>query len=362
MERGFAGVREDLSELARHLLDIACFLSPLVRAPTHVDSPPPSPRTPSRVRAGVLSDVAEIRGGLQSGLSRLSAPAAAFSNPPPPPDRERGSRESRTGGVSEEVLELVTDLVEYPELWLEFPVPVDDDFYMSHSQKEHIATVERLVPSLTVRRISLCPTHMSEERFWKIYFALLHPSLNRNDMEHLLTQQIVDSMHIKLKEMQHRVDTQSPSFGTESFPLMMSRGNIQLEDDRAQEASTIAKTTSQHSIGHWSEVADDVGNTTGGEKQSRMEDFSFWETGDGNIVLMERYMDLLLAEGGQVNSSSSSDQWDQSRKPIPGDDHHKAVHCTPQVKILFDEESDDWHAVDDFDFEVVGRPSVGKIM
>ncbi|KAG1363215.1 hypothetical protein COCNU_11G000420 [Cocos nucifera] len=323
MERGFRGVREDLSELAHHLLDIACFLSPLVRAPTHADSPPPSPHPPSRVLGGILSDVAEIRGGFRSGLSRLSAAAAAaFRNPPPPPDRERGSRESRTGGVSEEVLEFVMDLVECPESWLEFPVPVDDDFYMSHSQREHIATVECLVPSLT----------------------------------------IVESMHIKLEELQHRVDTRSPSFGTESFPLMMSGGNIQLEDDQAQEASTITKTTSQQSICRWSEVAGDVGNTTYGEKQSRVEDFSFRETGDGNIVLMEGYMDQLLAEGGKVNSPSSSSQWDQLRKPIPGDDHDKAVHCTPQIKILFDEESGDWHAVDDFDFEVVGRPSVGKIM
>ncbi|XP_008793967.2 uncharacterized protein LOC103710128 [Phoenix dactylifera] len=357
MERGFRGVRADLSELARHLLDIACLLSPLVLAPTHADSPPPSRRPPSRALGGILSDIAEIRGGLRSGLSRLStaAAAAAFSNPLPPP-------ESRAGGVAEEVLEFIVHLVEGPESWLEFPVPVDDDFYMSHSQREHIATVERLVPSLTALRISLCPTHMSEECFWKIYFALLHPRLNKYDTEHLLTQQIVDSMRIKVEEMQHSVDTQSLSFGTESFPLIMSGGNKQLEDDQAQEASAITKTTSQQSICQWSEVPGDVGNATYSGKQSRKEDFSFRETGDGNVVLMERYMDQLLAEGGQVHSPPSSYKWDQLRKPSPGDDYDKAVHGTPQIRILFDEESSDWHAVDDFDFEVVGRPSIGKIM
>ncbi|XP_026661937.2 uncharacterized protein LOC103710829 isoform X2 [Phoenix dactylifera] len=191
MARGFHGVRADLSELARHIVDIACFLSPLVHAPTHADSPPPSPRPPSRVLAGILADFAEISGGLRSGLSRLST--IAFRKAPTPPDRDRGSRESRVGGVSEEVVEFVTELVECPESWLEFPVPVDDDFLMSHSQREHISTVERLVPSITALRISLCPTYMSEECFWKIYFALLHPRLNKHDMECLSTQQALCS-------------------------------------------------------------------------------------------------------------------------------------------------------------------------
>ncbi|KAG1327912.1 hypothetical protein COCNU_01G018460 [Cocos nucifera] len=136
MARGLRGVRADLSELARHLLDIACFLSPLVLAPTHADSPPPSPRPPSRVLAGILADFAEISGGLRSGLSRLSAIASRKA--PPPPDRDRGSRESRVGGVSEEVLEFVTELVECPESWLEFPVPVDDDF-LEGSQVKNFA-------------------------------------------------------------------------------------------------------------------------------------------------------------------------------------------------------------------------------
>lgn len=125
-------MKADLSELAGYFLDIACFLSPLVLDPTNANSPPPSSRYGCLVLEGILSDFAEIGEGLRSGLSRLSAAAAAFRNSAPPAERERGSRETMAGGVSEEVLEFVMDLVECPELWLAFPVPVDaGNFYCS---------------------------------------------------------------------------------------------------------------------------------------------------------------------------------------------------------------------------------------
>lgn len=162
--------------------------------------------------------------------------------------------------------------------------------------------------------------------------------------------------------MQHRANAPSLSFGVESFPLMMSGNNMQLEDDQAQEASAITKTTSRQSMHEWSEVPSEVGDTTDGEKQSRIEDFSFRDRDDGSIVLMERYMDQLLVERGQLHSPSSSYQEDQLRKLIPVDDYNKAVHRAPQMKILVNKASGEWHAVEDFDFEVVDRPSVDKIM
>lgn len=61
------------------------------------------------------------------------------------------------------------------------------DFDMSSDQKDHIATVERLAPSLSALRKSLCPNFMSEESFWKIYFVHLHPKLTKLESESLLT-------------------------------------------------------------------------------------------------------------------------------------------------------------------------------
>ena len=113
MARGLRGVRDDLSELGRHLLDIACFLHPLL-GPAHTDSPPATPtrrrrrrRSPSprpatppspSLLVGILADLAEIGGFSRRALpdhpQRLPLPASTAaaespqtSSPPasPPP-------------------------------------------------------------------------------------------------------------------------------------------------------------------------------------------------------------------------------------------------------------------------------------
>ena len=64
------------------------------------------------------------------------------------------------------------------------------DFELSDAQQEHALAVERLAPRLAALRIELCPGHMSESHFWKIYFVLLHPRLNKHDAELLSTPQV----------------------------------------------------------------------------------------------------------------------------------------------------------------------------
>ena len=67
---------------------------------------------------------------------------------------------------------------------------IPSDFDMSNTQQEHAFTIEHLAPRLAALRIELCPIHMSEECFWKIYFVLLHPRLNKHDAELLSTPQV----------------------------------------------------------------------------------------------------------------------------------------------------------------------------
>ena len=64
------------------------------------------------------------------------------------------------------------------------------DFELSDAQQEHALAVERLAPTLAALRMELCPGHMSENHFWKIYFVLLHPRLSKNDAELLSTPQV----------------------------------------------------------------------------------------------------------------------------------------------------------------------------
>ena len=64
------------------------------------------------------------------------------------------------------------------------------DFEMSDAQQEHALAIEHLLPRLAALRIELCPYHMSEGRFWKIYFVLLHSRLSKHDAELLSTPQV----------------------------------------------------------------------------------------------------------------------------------------------------------------------------
>lgn len=61
---------------------------------------------------------------------------------------------------------------------------------MSDAQKEHAFTIEGLAPRLAALRFELCPCHMSESYFWKVYFVLLHSRLNKHDAEVLSTPQV----------------------------------------------------------------------------------------------------------------------------------------------------------------------------
>lgn len=69
-------------------------------------------------------------------------------------------------------------------------VYVSVDFDMSDAQQEHAMAIERLYTRFAALRIELCPCHMSENYFWKVYFVLLHSRLNKQDAEVLSTPQV----------------------------------------------------------------------------------------------------------------------------------------------------------------------------
>ncbi|PIN16921.1 hypothetical protein CDL12_10419 [Handroanthus impetiginosus] len=75
---------------------------------------------------------------------------------------------------------------------------------MSDAQQEHALAVERLAPRLAALRIELCPGYMSESCFWKIYFVLLHPRLNKQDAELLSTPEIVKARALLSHELKNR--------------------------------------------------------------------------------------------------------------------------------------------------------------
>ncbi|CAN6286953.1 unnamed protein product [Urochloa humidicola] len=137
-------------------------------------------------------------------------------------------------GITEEVLAFATNIARHPETWLDFPLLPDDDesdgpfsyFDMSDVQQEHALAIEHLAPRLAALRIELCPIHMSEECFWKIYFVLLHPRLNKNDAELLSTPQIVEARAMLMQRLQYQSKLETEQRGHHKDDL-----RVQLQED-----------------------------------------------------------------------------------------------------------------------------------
>ncbi|KAE9606827.1 hypothetical protein Lal_00025636 [Lupinus albus] len=211
------GVKEDLSEItktiSRQLWGVASFLAP---PPDSDQNPPSQPSnsgpnpllensdsnaTDEDVIAGIRSDFEEISGRFRSGISKLSGNKTVseftkFASNFLQIGSDEGDSLDGVVGLTEEVLAFAGNIAMHPETWLDFPHPLDpdsDDFDLSDPQQEHALAVERLVPSLASLRMELCPGYISDGCFWKIYFVLLHPRLNKNDADILSTPQIVEA-------------------------------------------------------------------------------------------------------------------------------------------------------------------------
>lgn len=168
---------------------------------------------PSDATAGIRSDLAEIGGKFRTGISKLSDNIVKTDLSKIASDLlQLGAVEEGDEvvvGVTEEVVMFARDIAMHPETWLDFPLPRDDDeddeeFEMSDVQQEHALVVERLAPRLAALRMELCPSYMSENFFWMIYFVLLHPRLDKHDAELLSTPEIVKARALLTQEMRNR--------------------------------------------------------------------------------------------------------------------------------------------------------------
>ncbi|EYU44516.1 hypothetical protein ABFS82_08G060200 [Erythranthe guttata] len=227
------GVKEDLSELSKTLTrqfwGVASFLAP----PPQPDqkSGPELAESDQDPASGIRGDFAEIGGKFRSGISRLSNNinvseitklASNFLQLESDDENEEAAKEkgfdsSGNGavGVTEEVLAFVRDVAMHPETWLDFPLPENDeeiDFDMSDAQQEHALAVERFAPELSALRIELCPEYMSESNFWKIYFVLLHPRLDKEDAVLLSTPQIMEARALLAYELKNRNTPKTEDF------------------------------------------------------------------------------------------------------------------------------------------------------
>uniref|UniRef100_J3N915 BSD domain-containing protein n=1 Tax=Oryza brachyantha TaxID=4533 RepID=J3N915_ORYBR len=198
---------------------------------------------------GVREDLSELTGALAhrfQGLASFLAPADADGGGAPgpadqavadlakiassllPPEGGDGDA-AEAPGFTEEAVAFARDAAMRPELWLDFPLLPDDadsdDFDMTDAQQDHALAVESVAPELADLRIELCPSHMSEGCFWKIYFVLLHPKLTKDDADLLSTPQILEARKMLSHNLQHESNLDSND-GRVAVPFSNIDGNV----------------------------------------------------------------------------------------------------------------------------------------
>ncbi|RLN13522.1 ran-binding protein 9-like [Panicum miliaceum] len=358
MARGLRGVRDDLSELGRHLLDIACFLHPLLN-PAHTDSPPatpttgggrrpppraarrsPSPHPPSpSLLAGILSDLAEIGGSLRGGFSRAATqhdhPAAAESlhaaaSPPasPPPPAAAAAAQ-----VPDDVVGAARALAARPEAWIDFPVlALDENSVISDIQRDHLESIEKLVPDLASLRTRLCPSYMDEDVFWKIYFRLLESNINEHSSEED-NRSVPNSVHhineIESDSPPHVCEIESVKSNQEGYLSSDGQAFPKTRSERSIDQWVFAKSKSEESMDQWSEIPSDVESFREGKRYLSSEELS--DVDSANVVVMDKYMDSLLLDRRNLPYASSSVHQDSvRRKPASSTDYsHRPPQPTP---------------------------------
>ncbi|XP_073034425.1 uncharacterized protein [Primulina eburnea] len=358
-----SGVKDDLSAVFR---GVAAFLAPREGSSSSAVS-----SSSSDTIAGIKNDLAEIQGSFKSGLSLISSKLTSnllqFQGQLNDDDDDEVEEEDEDGdedavGITEEVVDFVRKLCTRPELWIDFPLSLADDFDMSDYQRDHAANIDYLVPELVTLRQKIS-SQISEGKFWIIYFILLFPRLSEDDLKLLSAPQVIEARETLLKKLQNKSNTmqeksENHSGNPESNPDI-DKGHI-LEGDVSdmQHKSTSSEIVAankpmdnmapEHNI---SEEERGSCTSVDARKQSENEDISFSDLEDDEDDLSKNILGSRLLN----NEKGEASEWTQQNDNSGGQGgKKKAGQSALRAKESESEDSNDWLAVDDSDFDNVG--------
>ncbi|MCL7031482.1 hypothetical protein MKW94_028056 [Papaver nudicaule] len=408
---GGVKVKENISEeirksIGRQLRGVASFLapppqsSPTATTTTTDSSSSSTAATNSSLPShslvgGIKSDFAEISGSLKSvfssnkavsGISRLATTLLQF----PKEDEEEGLV---AAGVNQQVLEFVRIMSSRPECWTQFPLPLHryNDFSMSEAQRDHASAVEQLAPSLEDLRYKLCPSFMSEDRFWMIYFIMLYPRLSESDAVLLSTPQIVEVRKVLLQSLQNKTDAavQSSTSKVGDVEGSYRESNTRREFDTVKQKEVLAgsiyserqeNVDKQEHVDQWLQEEDvETGTSLASLKQlGNHEDVTFSDLEDDDndastsptckaqntrgcspsnsndwVELRENFASTSptrKAQNAQDGSPTNSNDWIQLSESSDNGNasRSRGGHSTSREKDSEGEESNDWLNIDDF--------------
>ncbi|EEF52253.1 conserved hypothetical protein [Ricinus communis] len=241
------GVKEDLTELkqtlTRQFWGVASFLAPppytsndesvcnLNNQSEPYDRLEEGEASDLEEGSRIKHDLVEIGGRL---ISKMASNYFPFGSDEFEIENEEEELEcEETIGITDEVLTFARNIAMHPETWLDFPLEEEDDlddFNLSDAQREHALAIEQLAPRLAALRIELCPCHMTESYFWKVYFVLLHSRLNKHDAEILSTPQVMEARALWMKELHKQIKPENDWYGR-SNTYENDTGNNLLHED-----------------------------------------------------------------------------------------------------------------------------------
>ncbi|XP_010458431.1 PREDICTED: uncharacterized protein LOC104739693 [Camelina sativa] len=187
------------------------------------DLRPDQSRPSDRDKSCVGSDTPETGIRVRSWDLDENGVQHVFNDPLVEEDEEEEEEEEETDdeeeeiaavALTDEVLAFARNIAMHPETWLDFPLDPDedlDDLEMTDAQRGHALAIERLAPRLAALRIELCPCHMTDGYFWKVYFVLLLSRLNKHDAHLLSSPQVMDARALWMKELQNQTHSSKES-------------------------------------------------------------------------------------------------------------------------------------------------------
>ncbi|XP_016459267.1 uncharacterized protein LOC107782840 [Nicotiana tabacum] len=374
-----SSIKEDFSAISQtfshHLRGVASFLAP--PSPTQSSEQVPS----SEKFSGIKNDLVEIGDSFKSGLSlfssnktvseisKLASNFLQFSDESPN-DRETEDEdrddddddyEEEIVGITDEVVEFVSTISQRPQLWTDFPLSLPTDFTMSDSQKEHVTSIEQFVPGLDSLRQKVCH-ELSDGQFWMIYFVLLLPRLNGNDLELLSTPEIVEVRETLLQQLQSK-KTPQPEASKELETVDASEKDVKVS---GQQQGSESKLEEKNISAETANASQDKDSLQGKKPQQQLEDektktttsfadkdeddVSFSDLEDDDTDLSDRLQGSKPTHRKKVSSSSESHEWIQLNENSKAQgSQQKAGQSIHRDKDSEGEESSDWLTVDDID-------------
>ncbi|XP_073289674.1 uncharacterized protein [Primulina huaijiensis] len=358
-----SGVKDDLSAVFR---GVAAFLAPREGSSSSAVS-----SSSSDAITGIKNDLAEIQGSFKSGLSLISSKLTSnfllFKGQLDDDDADEMEEEDEDEdedavGITEEVVDFVRKLSTRPELWIDFPLSLADDFDMSDYQRDHAANIDYLVPEL-VRLRQKISSQITEGKFWLIYFILLFPRLSEEDLKLLSAPQVVEARETLLKKLQNKSNTMQETSENHSENSETNRDVDHGHVSEGDESDTQHKSTSSEIVSakkpmdntapesNISEEEKGSRTSVDARKQSENEDISFSDLEDDDNDLSEKNLGsrVLNDDKGEAN------EWIQLNENMGGRGaKKKAGHSALRDKESESEDSNDWLAVDDNDFDNLG--------